>query len=108
MFPDLDYSTIVQSNVSSELEADGQLTGHRIRELRDPSLVAIIESVESGGDPVAISVALYSGAVVSGYARRSSKDVVDPLGLHLQRGREEGEALTFDEMLEQARTLADA
>ena len=39
--------------------------------MRDPYLAAIIDSVERGGDPVAISVALHSGAVVSGYVRRS-------------------------------------
>jgi hypothetical protein len=39
--------------------------------MRDPYLAAIIDSVEKGGDPVAISVALHSGAVVSGYVRRS-------------------------------------
>ena len=39
--------------------------------MRDPYLAAIIESVQSGGDPVEISVALHSGAVVSGLVRRS-------------------------------------
>ena len=39
--------------------------------MRDPYLAAIIESVERGGDPVSISVALHSGAVVSGYVRRA-------------------------------------
>jgi hypothetical protein len=40
--------------------------------MRDPYLAAIIESVEKGGEPVAISAALHSGAVVSGYVRRSN------------------------------------
>ena len=40
--------------------------------MRDPYLAAIIESVESGGDPVAITVALHFGAVVSGFVRRSN------------------------------------
>ena len=39
--------------------------------MRGPYLAAIIESIESGGDPVAISVALHSGAVVNGYVRRA-------------------------------------
>ena len=37
----------------------------------DPYLTAIVESVEEGGDPVRISAALHSGAVVSGFVRRS-------------------------------------
>ena len=39
--------------------------------MRDPCLAAIIESVEGGGDPVSISVALHSVGVVSGHVRRS-------------------------------------
>jgi hypothetical protein len=35
----------------------------------DPYLAAIIESVENGGEPVAISVALNSGAIITGYVR---------------------------------------
>jgi hypothetical protein len=35
----------------------------------DPYIAAIIDSVESGGDPVLISVALKSGAVITGYVR---------------------------------------
>ena len=37
----------------------------------DPYLTARVESVEEGGDPVRISAALHSGAVVSGFVRRS-------------------------------------
>ena len=39
--------------------------------MHDPYLASIIGSVETSGDPVTISVALHSGAVVSGYVRRS-------------------------------------
>lgn len=39
--------------------------------MRDRYLASIIASVENGGEPVAISVALHSGAVVSGFVRHS-------------------------------------
>lgn len=39
--------------------------------MRDPYLTAIIESVERGGDPVMISVALNSGAIATGFVRQS-------------------------------------
>lgn len=43
----------------------------RLRRRARSLLAPIIESVERGGDPVSISVAVHSGAVVSGYVRRS-------------------------------------
>ena len=39
--------------------------------MRDPYLTAIIQSVERGGDPVMISIALNSGAIATGFVRQS-------------------------------------
>jgi len=39
--------------------------------MTDPYLAEVLEGVERTGDPVEISVALHSGAVITGFVRRS-------------------------------------